>query len=145
MSVIESPWNSTRVLGRNAGMSTGASARQTAATIPSATAPIAMTDFMPRSRRIDSRSPRNTRSDVADPPALRQRRQRLVRRNEFLAQPAFVSGGDDRLDHRRVIKLLGVVDLMPARNPAGVVVGEGIFVLPDGGDDVAFHDLHVVD
>jgi hypothetical protein len=57
----------------------------------------------------------------------------------------FESGFDNRFHHRRVIQLLCVVNLMTARNTASVVVGNILMAVADGANDVAFHDLHVVD
>ena len=85
-------------------------------------------------------------SHVADQHALLERGQRIgALRHEFLAHVAFVAGLHDGLHDRRVVDLLGVVDLVPAGHAAGVVMADVLVVLPDGGDDVALHDLHVVD
>jgi len=55
------------------------------------------------------------------------------------------TGGDDGFHDRGIVQLLGFVDLIAAGDAAGVVVAEVLMVLLDRPDDIAFHDLHVVD
>ena len=55
------------------------------------------------------------------------------------------AGVDDGLDDGWVVQFLSVVDLVAAGDAGGVVVGNELVVVTDGGDDVSFHDLHVVD
>ena len=43
------------------------------------------------------------------------------------------------------VQFLRVVELVPAGHAAGVEVGDVLDVVADGADDVALHDLHVVD
>src|SRR5262249_830147 len=86
-----------------------------------------------------------TKSHIANPEPLCQRLDRLTGRNELLAQKTVVAGRQNRFHKRRVIQVLGVVDLVPAGHAAGVVVGDVLLILADGGDHVAFHDLHVID
>ena len=65
--------------------------------------------------------------------------------DELLGHEALVAGLDDGLHDGRVVDLLRLVDLVAARHAAGVEVGDVLDVLLDRGDQVAFHDLHVVD
>ena len=51
----------------------------------------------------------------------------------------------DRLHHATVVQLLRVVDLGAAGHAAGVIVRDVLRVGANRRDDVAFHDLHVVD
>lgn len=58
---------------------------------------------------------------------------------------AFESGVDDGFHDGWIVELLGFVDFMASWHAAGVVVGEVRVIAFDGCDDIAFHDLHVVD
>src|SRR5579883_269485 len=53
-------------------------------------------------------------------------------------------GSHNGLHHCWVLDFLGCIDLMPPWNAASVEVTNHIFVLTDGGNQVTFHDLHVV-
>ncbi|MEM7573240.1 MAG: hypothetical protein AAF433_10080 [Bacteroidota bacterium] len=48
-------------------------------------------------------------------------------------------------DDGETVELQAVVNLFTSRLPAGMVMANIILVLPDGGDDVPLHNLHVVD
>ena len=76
---------------------------------------------------------------------LAQRGQRIARRHELVREEALEAGLDDRAADRRPLQLLRVVELVPARHAAGVIVRDVLVMLADGADHVAFHDLHVVD
>ena len=52
---------------------------------------------------------------------------------------------ENRLHHRRIIDLLRVIDLVAARHAARVVVGDVGMEFLDPHDQVALHDLHVID
>ena len=56
-------------------------------------------------------------------------------------ETGLANGSDDG----GVIEFLGMVDFVAAGVAAGVVVAEVLVKIADGADDVAFHDLHVVD
>ena len=59
-----------------------------------------------------------------------------------------IAGEAGRGDGRRdgtVVELLRVVQLVAARHAAGVEMGDVVVRVPDRADDVALHDLHVVD
>ena len=51
----------------------------------------------------------------------------------------------DGLRHGAIVQFLGGVNLVPARDAAGVEVRNPSNVLADSANDIAFHDLHVVD
>ena len=51
----------------------------------------------------------------------------------------------DRLHDETVVQLLRVVDFVPARIAAGVEMADPLEVIADVADDVAVHDLGVVD
>src|SRR4051812_43676207 len=111
-------------------------------------------DAMPHSAVPVSANNRNravrfmavTRLYVANLHCLLERSQHVrFRRDELLRDmPRMPRLGDGAHD-RGVMQFLRIVDLMPARDAAGVVVREVFVAPPDGGDDVALHDLHVVD
>src|SRR5439155_9408495 len=78
--------------------------------------------------------------------ALLERSQHIGSgRFEFLRHVPFEASLDDGLHDRGIIQLLGVVDLVPAGHTPGVIVGDVLMVLADRADDIALHDLHVVD
>ena len=54
-------------------------------------------------------------------------------------------GGDDAAHHAVPLDFLSGVKFVAARNAAGVEVADPIDVFLNGADEVAFHDLHVVD
>ena len=88
--------------------------------------------------------PRST--DVADGHALLERGDDIgTLGDELLRDVAFEAGLDDGLHHGRIMNLLGVVDLVAAGHAAGVVMSEVLVMFLNGGDEVALHDLHVID
>ena len=83
---------------------------------------------------------------IANPNALLQRGDFvLLFRDKLLADETFVAGFDDSLHDGRIIQLLRFVDFGATGTAAGVDVREVFVVLLDVLDDVALHDLHVVD
>ena len=83
---------------------------------------------------------------IANPNTLLQRGDFvLLFRDKLLADEAFVAGPDDSLHDGRVIQLLRFVDFGATGTAASVDVREVFVVLLDVLDDVALHDLHVVD
>src|SRR5437016_2295707 len=60
-------------------------------------------------------------SDVTNLVRLPQRRDWVPLRDELLPQKARIAVRQDRLDDRRVVQLLRLVDLVAARHAAGVV------------------------
>src|SRR5258708_2067310 len=55
------------------------------------------------------------------------------------------SGVGDAPHHAVPLHFLGTVEFMAAGPAAGVKVPDPLDILSDGGDQIAFHDLHVVD
>ena len=43
------------------------------------------------------------------------------------------------------LEFLSVIEFVTARDAAGVEVGNVLNIVANGADDVAFHDLHVID
>ena len=85
-------------------------------------------------------------SHVADADCLFERSDGVgAGGDEFLGDVAFEAGLDDGFHDRGVVEFLRFVDLVAAGDAAGVVVGEVLVLAFDRGDDVALHDLHVVD
>ena len=64
--------------------------------------------------------------------------------DELLGNVALKPSFNDGLANGRVIEFLSVVDLVSARIAAGMIVAEILVALLDGSNDVAFHDLHVI-
>ena len=66
-------------------------------------------------------------------------------RRIFVGHETRVAQLRNGLHHEVVVQLLRIVDLVAARIPAGVEVSDPLEVIPDIPDDVAVHDLRVVD
>ena len=64
--------------------------------------------------------------------------------DKLLGNVALKPSVNDGLANGRVIELLRVVNLVPTRVAASVIVSEILIALLDGSNDVTFHDLHVV-
>lgn len=77
--------------------------------------------------------------------SLRQRGHGIARRNKFVSEITLIIQICDRLRNRAPLQFLSVVEFVPARDAAGVEMGDVLHVFPDGADDVALHDLHVID
>ncbi len=54
-------------------------------------------------------------------------------------------GGGDAAHHAVPLDFLRGVEFVAARNSAGVKVADPVDVFLNGADEVAFHDLHVID
>src|SRR5262249_33183884 len=67
-------------------------------------------------------------SYVTNRKPLRQRRDGILLRDEFLAEISFVARGQNRFHNRWVIQLLRLVNLMAAGNAACMVVGDEFLV-----------------
>ena len=65
--------------------------------------------------------------------------------HELLGDEAFEASVDNGLHDGRVVQFLRLIDLSPSGHAARMIVRKICVVFADGGDDVAFHDLHVVD
>src|ERR1019366_7238317 len=81
----------------------------------------------------------------AESNGLLQRRHGIFERDELVGEVAFEFQVRDGLRDGAPVELLGVVELVAAGDAAGVEVADVLNVLADGADDIAFHDLHVVD
>ena len=65
--------------------------------------------------------------------------------DELVGYVAGVAGAEDTAHDGGPFYFLGVVELVAAGDSSGVEVAEPLDVFLDGGDEVAFHNLHVVD
>src|SRR5699024_2383945 len=48
------------------------------------------------------------------------------------------------LHDRRIVKFLCPINLIPPRNPTGMIMGYIRMILPNRRDDITFHDLHMI-
>src|SRR5688500_6195629 len=76
---------------------------------------------------------------------FRQRRARVLRRDEFLRDITLEPGLGDRARDCRIVELLRGIYLVPSRHAGSVIVTDVVVIVADGPNDIAFHDLHVVD
>src|ERR1035441_277504 len=76
---------------------------------------------------------------------LFERGHLIARRDKLLTHVALVAGFDDGPHNGGIADFLRLINLVPAWIPARVVVRKIGVVFLDAGDDVALHDLHVVD
>ena len=103
---------------------------------------------MARSRgHLQPRPAEPPRSHIHDRVALLEALDRIATRpgSVFVRDEAGVSGLRNRVGDEAVVELLRVVDLLPAGNAGRVNVADEIEVVAHVADDVAVHDLHVVD
>src|SRR3989441_6391815 len=84
-------------------------------------------------------------SNRAGSDGVAQRSQRIARRYELVGDVAGEAGRGDGPRDGVVVELLRVVELVAAGHAARVEVADVLVRVPDGADDVAFHDLHVID
>src|SRR5258708_346323 len=84
-------------------------------------------------------------SDGARLDGVPQRAERVARGHELVrdksSEPRVGDGRGDRVP----VQLLRAVQLVAAGDASRVKMGDVIPVVADGADDVAFHDLHVID
>src|SRR4051812_18862823 len=113
---------------------------------PSSSCSRSILSFMPcpGENRLDRSRPM-WRSYHAELDRLVQAGQGVADRDELVGHEALEADAGDGPGDGLVVQLLGLVELVAARVAAGVVVAEGVVVLLDRADHVAFHDLHVVD
>ena len=64
--------------------------------------------------------------------------------NELLRNEAIKAGGENGAHHGRVVDLLRVVEFASAGVTGGMVVTDVFLVFADVADDVAVHDLHMI-
>lgn len=84
-------------------------------------------------------------SDVAEVDGLPQRSERVASGDEFVSDVALVVGSGDAAHDPIPLDFLSPVEFMAMRNAAGMEVSDPVDIFLNGGDEVAFHDLHVVD
>ena len=65
--------------------------------------------------------------------------------DEFLGKEPVVACLSDRLNDRGVVEFLSFVEFIAAGASGSVIVSDVLSCPTDGGHDVTFHDLHVVD
>src|SRR5688500_11570473 len=76
---------------------------------------------------------------------FRQSSPRVARGNEFLCYVTREARLGDGTRDRRIVELLRRVDLVSSRHAGGVIVTDVPAIVADRSDDIALHDLHVVD
>ena len=87
----------------------------------------------------------NVRLHGAKLNGFRKRSHRIARGNKFMREISFKVQVGDRFCHRAPLQFLRVVQFVTPRHAAGVEVPDVLDVVADGADDVALHDLHVID
>jgi len=88
---------------------------------------------------------REEESDVAEVGGLAEGSEGVAGGDEFVGDVAAEVGGGDAAHDAVPLDFLGSVEFVAAGNAAGVEVSDPVDVFLDGADEVAFHDLHVVD
>src|SRR5690349_12631499 len=84
--------------------------------------------------------------DITNVNALAQRSNFIgLGRNKLLRHKTLVSSFYNSCHDSRVVKFLSIVYFMAARNSSSVIVRNILLILFNGGNDVAFHNLHVID
>src|SRR6266567_4284313 len=83
--------------------------------------------------------------DVAEIGGLAQGRERVARRDKLVSHVAAEVGGRDSAHDAVPLDFLGAVEFVAAGNAASVEVSDPIDVFLNGADQIAFHDLHVID
>src|SRR4051794_8697891 len=83
--------------------------------------------------------------DVTQPRGFPQRRHLVAHRDELLPDKPAVAELHQRLHQRTIVDLLGVIDFTAAGDAGGVHVRDIWEVLPQARDDIAVHDLDVID
>ena len=84
-------------------------------------------------------------------PLITNRKGRLQRGNrvafgpEFVAEVEIIAGTSNGATDAGVVEFLAIIQVATVGVAGGVEVADPFDVLADGADDIAFHDLHVVD
>ncbi len=65
--------------------------------------------------------------------------------DEFVGEEAGVVEVGDGLGHGAPLEFLSIVEFVAAGNASSVEMANVLDVFSDRADDVAFHDLHVID
>ena len=76
---------------------------------------------------------------------MAQRREWVARGNELVCYVSFEVRCGDSAHHAVPLDFLRAVEFVPAGNSAGVEVAHPFDIFLDGGYEVTFHDLHVID
>jgi len=85
------------------------------------------------------------RLNIADLHTLFQRGKFIAAfRHKLLCYKAFKTSFEYSFHDGRVVQLLCFVYFITAGNTAGMVVGKIRVIFLDGADNVAFHDLHMI-
>ena len=84
-------------------------------------------------------------SDIADFKGAPHSLKDIAFRDELMPDIAVVSQCGYRLHDAAIVEFLVVVKVAPARVASGVEMSNPLDVPLDGADNVALHDLHVVD
>src|SRR5690242_18314342 len=105
--------------------------------------------FASRSSRLDAAATATNEISsalrIADLEGLFERLAHILRAVVLVRQPTGISQLHDGRGHGAIVQLLSGIDLMPPRYAARVEMADPPEVVLDGVDDVALHDLHVVD
>ena len=81
----------------------------------------------------------------AMPVSCLQRRYRIAPRNKFMRDITGIIRLSNGIEDRRIIKLLGLVQIVPFRVASGVIKSDQVVTSANGTDDVTLHNLHMVD
>ena len=74
-----------------------------------------------------------------------QRRYRIGLRNKFMGYIAGIVRLSNRIQDRRIIEFLGLIQIVPSRVAGGVIKSDQVVTSANGADDVTLHNLHVID
>src|SRR4051812_13654210 len=82
---------------------------------------------------------------VTQLPCRPQPGDRIAFRHKLLSDKAGITGRRDRPHDRRIVELLLIVQLVSTRITSRVVMSKALVMLADRADNIALHDLHMVD
>jgi hypothetical protein len=74
-----------------------------------------------------------------------QRRYRIGLRNKFMGYITGIVRLSNRIQDRRIIEFLGLIQIVPSRVAGGVIKPDQVVTSANGADDVTLHNLHVID
>ena len=94
---------------------------------------------------LSLKMPNDLSLDIAKICRLQQSRVGIAGRNKLVRDVAMEIRGRDSAHDPIPLHFLLIVQFMPAGNAAGVEVPDPLNILLDGVDQIAFHNLHVVD
>src|SRR5690242_20995971 len=84
-------------------------------------------------------------SDVADAERCLERRERIFRRHELVRDESVITCLRDGGRDRTPVELLRPIELVAARHATRMEVADVRRIVANRADDIALHDLHVVD